>query len=700
MSKDYMTSGQAAWITYPCPVPRVERDAGVVCTHDEMYAPPDDRGGVALFVRHFTVEDVKYARVDATAMGVYELYCNGHRVGRPDPATGETVYDEMKPGWTDYRVRVLYDSYDLTPYLREGENTLLAAVGSGWYDGRINYGTYGETHVAFLAAIRILDAAGERTLCTDTDWQGAWGSAIRASDIWDGEVYDAREPSPAELSVDGNGIEWGEVETEERDIFVTPHVGPTVRIRRGLTRTPATITIYDGVEDNGTDYGRIHIVRTTCGEDGFTLARGETAVIDLGQNMVGRPTFTVEGKEGTTVMVRVAEMLNDSGSAARGNDNPQGSIYTANYRTARSKALYILRGTEGGETYEPVFTFFGFRYLEFTATEDVTVTSLACPVMGSDTHETGHMETSHPAVNQLISNILWGQRGNYFSIPTDCPQRDERLGWTGDTQAFCGTAAYNADVDGFFHKWLQDVRDSQTSDGRYTDVVPYIRVVGYGNGAWGDAGVIVPYIIWKMYADTDIIEEHYASMERYMDWLATTDLEGPDTVYGDWLAYESTDQRYISMAHYALDAHFMSLMSRAVGKDDRAAHYDAVYAAVREHFQARYCDEAGDLLPAFCTQTGCLLALRLGLLNKKNVPAAAAALKQNIIDNGYKLSTGFVGTPLLCTALAECGENNLAYSLLLQTDNPSWLYSIEQGATTMWSVGTPIPKPPALATSA
>lgn len=683
MSKDYMTSGQAAWITYPCPVPRVERDAGVVCSHDEMYAPPDDRGGIALFSRRFTVETVKYARVDATAMGVYELYCNGRRVGRLNDV-GETVYDEMKPGWTDYRARVLYYSYDLTPYLHEGENTLLAAVAPGWYDGRINYGTYGETHVAFMAAIRILDAAGERTVYTDTDWQGAWGSAVRASDIWDGELYDARQPSPAELSAGEGSIAWGTVETEERDLFVTPHVGPTVTVRAGLTRKPESIVIYHGTEDNGTDYGRVHTVRTSRGEDGFTLRRGETAVIDLGQNMVGRPAFTVEGKEGTTVTVRVAEMLNDSGSSARGNDNPEGSVYTANYRTARSKALYTLCGTAGGETYCPLFTFFGFRYLEFTATEDVTVSSLSCPVMGSDTRETGHMETSHPAVNQLISNILWGQRGNYFSIPTDCPQRDERLGWTGDTQSFCGTAAYNADVDGFFHKWLQDVRDSQTADGRYTDVVPYIRVVGYGNGAWGDAGIIVPYIIWKMYADTAIIEEHYASMERYMDWLATTDLEGPDTVYGDWLSYEPTDKRYISVAFYALDAHFMTFMSRAIGKEDRAEHYESVYTAIRAHFQARYCDENGDLLPEFRSQTGCLLALRLGLLDEQNVPAVAAALKQNIIDNGYKLSTGFVGTPILCTALAECGENNLAYSLLLQTGNPSWLYSIEQGATTIW----------------
>lgn len=687
MSKDYMTSGNATWIT--C-LPTVASKETVLANYWEkplgregMFTPIEDRGGVALLRRQFEVKELLSARIDATALGVYELWCNGRRVGRVDE-DGETVYDEMKPGWTDYSDRVLYYSYDLAPYLTEGQNTIVAAVAPGWYNGRIGFATYGQNHVAFLAAIHVVDANGRQDIYTDADWQAAWGSAIRASDIWDGELYDASLPTPAGLSTGCSCLEWGSPVTEEHDIFVTPHVGPTIMVRKGLTRKPETIVIYEGTEDNGTDYGKIHMVRTSAGEDHFTLKKGEAAVIDLGQNMVGRPSYTVKGEKGTTVLIRVGEMLNDSGSIARGNDNPEGSIYSVNYRSAKAKSYYILSGAPEGEDYTPYFTFFGFRYLEITATADVEITNLHCLVIGSATREIGHMETSHADVNRLISNIIWGQRGNYFSVPTDCPQRDERLGWTGDTQAFCGTASYNADVDGFFHKWLQDARDSQNEAGVYPDVIPTVNVVGFGGAAWSDAGIIVPYTMWKMYADTSIIEEHYASMERYMDWLATTNHLGPNPHYGDWLAYEPTDARFICVAYYALDALYMAAMSRAIGRDDRVAHYDALYMEQRDYFRATYCDENGYLKPEHQTQCGYLLALRLDLLVEERRAEAIASLKQKIVENGYKLSTGFVGSCILNEVLAECGENNLAYSLLLQTENPSWLYSVHQGATTIW----------------
>ena len=686
MSKDYMTSGLGTWITYANPADvAVEKKNPWenALGRADQFAPIEDVGGIALFRKQFAVEGVKSARIDATALGVFDIWVNGRRVGRLDE-NGVEVFDEMKPGWTDYKERVLYYSYDLAPYLKEGENTLLIAVAPGWWNGRIALGTYGETHISLLAAIHLLDASGDRTLYTDESWQGAWGSAIRASDIWDGELYDANEPTLCGLSKGCNCVKWDAVTTESYDIFVTPHVGPTIMVREGLTRKPETIVVYNGTEDNGSDYGKIHVVRESKGGDGFRLAKGEAAVIDLGQNMVGWPTFTVKGAKGTTVQIRVGEMLNDSGRESRGNDNPEGSIYTINYRSAKAKAYYILKGDENGEYYCPTFTFFGFRYLEITATEDVEFSGLACPVIGSATRETGKMETSHAVVNQLISNIIWGQRGNYLSVPTDCPQRDERLGWTGDTQAFCGTAAYNADVDGFFHKWLQDARDSQNEAGVYPDVIPTVRVVGFGGAAWSDAGIIVPYTMWKMYADTAIIEEHYASMEKYMDWLEGANMNAPNPHYGDWLAYEGTDARLICVAYYALDCIYMEAMSRAIGKDDRAAHYKATYAKVRAHFRSLYCDENGELNPENRTQCGYLLALRIGLLDEDKRPAAVAALKQKIIDNGYKLSTGFVGTCILNEVLAEFGENNLAYSLLLQTENPSWLYSIYQGATTIW----------------
>ena len=685
MSKDYMTEGHAAWITYADPAGTVpsektnpwETPIGAA----DQFAPIVDKNGIALFRKTFTVRELKAARVDATALGIYDLYVNGKRVGRQAGREDAAPYDELKPGWTDYTARCLYYSYDLAPYLTEGENTLLAAVAPGWYNGRIALGTYGETHIALLAAIRLSDADGERVLYTDKTWEASWGSAIRAADIWDGEMYDANQPSLATISEKQDSLHWGTPAEETHDLFITPQVGSTITVRPNLTRKPETVTVYKGTEDNGSDYGKIHVVRTLTGNS-FTLAAGEAAVLDFGQNMVGWPTFTARGAAGTSLQIRFGEMLNDSGLKSRGNDNPEGSIYSINYRSAKAKLCYILNGQD--DAYRPTFSFFGFRYCEIRATADVTFENLTAEVVGSANRETGHMETSNADVNRLISNVLWGQRGNYLSVPTDCPQRDERLGWTGDTQAFCCTAAYNADVDGFFHKWLQDARDSQAENGMYPDVIPKVRVVGWGGAAWSDAGIIVPYTMWKMYADTDIIREHYASMERYMDWLATTDLSGPNATYGDWLAYEPTDARYISVAYYALDARYMAAMSRAIDRADRAAHYDSLFEQICDHFRRIYCNAEGDLNPEVRTQTGYLLALRNDLLLPERRPAAVAALKQKIIDNGYKLSTGFVGSCILNEVLAEFGENDLAYSLLLQTENPSWLYSVHQGATTIW----------------
>lgn len=685
MSKDYMTDGRASWITYTDPAGAIPMETlnswETPLRAENQFAPIVDKNGIALFRTTFTVEGLKAAHIDATALGIYDLYVNGKRVGRASWREDSAPYDELKPGWTDYKARCLYYSYDLVPYLQDGENTLLAAVAPGWYNGRIALGTYGETHVAFLAAIRLTDASGERVLYTDKTWEASWGSAVRAADIWDGELYDANQPSLAAISNRRDDLLWDTPVEEEHDLYITPHVGSTITVRPNLTRRPETVTIYNGTEDNGSDYGKIHIVRTLT-DNTFTLEAGETAVLDFGQNMVGWPTFTLRGEAGTSVQIRFGEMLNDSGLASRGNDNPEGSIYSINYRSAKAKLSYRLNGHD--TLYRPTFTFYGFRYCEIRATATVTFEELVAEVVGSANRETGHMETSSADVNRLIANVIWGQRGNYLSVPTDCPQRDERLGWTGDTQAFCGTAAYNADVDGFFHKWLQDARDSQNEAGMYPDVIPQVRVVGWGGSAWSDAGIIVPYTMWKMYADTDIIAEHYASMERYMAWLETTDFGGPNPTYGDWLAYEPTDARYISVAYYALDARYMASMSRAIGREDRAAHYDDVYAKVKEHFQKVYCNAEGDLNPEMRTQTGYLLALRNDLLQPENRPAAVAALKQKILDNGCKLSTGFVGSCILNEVLAEFGENDLAYSLLLQTENPSWLYSVHQGATTIW----------------
>ena len=412
--------------------------------------------------------------------------------------------------------------------------------------------------------------------------------------------------------------------------------------------------------------------------------------------MVGWQNVTVKGKKNTTVTFRYGEMLNDSGSKDRGNDGPKGSIYTANYRSAKSIGKYIMKGTREAESYRPNFTFFGFRYVEITADKDITLVNFKIEFVSTEMTETGYVETSNSDVNKLISNVIWGQRCNYLSVPTDCPQRDERLGWTGDTQIFVGTGAYNADVRGFFHKCMQDVRDSQLDDGRYTDVVPRSRVVGQGNAAWGDAGIVVPYVIYRMYADLDIVKESYASMTKYMNFLIKkTNMNGPNGGYGDWLAYEPTENQYIGVAYFAYDATLMAEMAQALYIDAQQSgntvlcekyakdmrKYSSLFKKVKKHFQAKYMPE-GELTQT--SQTAYLLALYFDLLPKSYAKKVKKLLLAKIKENGYKLSTGFVGTGIINKTLSEIGATNMGYSLLLQTENPSWLYSVYQGATTIW----------------
>lgn len=682
MAKDQMTNGKAKWLICPVAQKRESFENGWGGDEsDNQFAPISDDGGLLLFAKSFYAANVKSASVDASALGIFDLWINGRRV------TNGGIADEMKPGWTDYRKHVIFYSYDITDYLVNGENTVLAVTAPGWYGGRISFGSYPDCDISFIAALHIDDDNGKNDIYTDESWQTAKGGIIRFSDIWDGEYIDFNFDDYSKISLpEYDKSAWINAKTKPHDIDITPQVGPAVRIRSGLDRKPQSIVIFEGTKDNGSDFGEINTVAEFDDTDSISLKKGQTAVVDFGQNMVGWPSIKLCGAMGTEIMIRFGEMLNDSGEKSRGNDNPKGSIYSINYRSAKSKLQYVLSGA-GFESCLPIATFFGFRYIQITASDDVKLNDITGLVVGSDTHETGHIETSHAKVNRLISNILWGQRGNYLSIPTDCPQRNERLGWTGDTQMFCQTAAYNADVDGFFRKWLRDARDSQNDDGRFTDVIPDVNIVSSGSAAWADAGIIVPYIMLKMYNDTELVSEHYAAMEKYMAWLESRGMEGPNPTYGDWLDWtlpEQTDKGYISLLYFAHDARLMAAMSKAIGKSDREAHYDELYNEIKAHFNAVYCDENGDINPAYRTQTGYLLALMTDMLNNERRAKAVSELKAKIIANGCRLSTGFVGSGLLNEVLSENGECNLAYSLLLQTENPSWLYSVDQGATTIW----------------
>ena len=645
--------------------------------------------GIPLFRKKFNLsKKPAKATLYATSLGVYDAYINSQRVGN----------DEMKPGWTDYDKRVLYYTYDITDLLKE-ENCILFAVASGWWNGRISYGTYANNDIALAAYIQLEyeDESVER-IVTDRTWQSKIGGPVISADIWDGETYNANIDSYSKMStVEYKGTKWKKpVLFKHFHGIITEHIGPTVKVRPQLCLDPVKSVLYSSINDNGTEHGEIIEDKVVEGKYTGKIKAGTTLVIDLGQNMVGWEKVTIKGKKNTTVTFRFGEMLNDSGAVSRGNDGPKGSIYTANYRTAKATGQYIMKGAKEGETYRPNFTFFGFRYVEITADKDINLIDFKAEFVSSDMTETGFVETSSDDVNKLISNVFWGQRCNYLSVPTDCPQRDERLGWTGDTQIFVGTGAYNADVRGFFHKWMQDVRDSQSEDGRYSDVVPRSRVVGMGNAAWGDAGIVVPYVIYRTYADIDIIKECYASMTKYMNFLIKhTNMNGPAGGYGDWLAYEPTDKQYIGVAYYAYDSTLMSQMASALMEDAQksgdealakkyakdAAKYSNLFKKVKKAFQARYMPE-GELVET--SQTAYLLALYFDLLPKAYAKKIRKRLLEKIKENGYKLSTGFVGTGIINKTLSENGATNMGYSLLLQTQNPSWLYSVYQGATTIW----------------
>ncbi len=646
--------------------------------------------GIPMFRKELKLKkQIASARLYSSALGVYDLFINGERVGTP-AEDGSVTYDELKPGWTDYRKTVFYQTYDVTGLLRKGTNAIGAQVSSGWFAGDVNHGEYGVHDLGFIAKLKVRYTDGtEETAVTDTSWLSSQEGPIRLGDIYHGETYDARKES-AWTKPGYNTSRWNK--TAVNPYFkgnITAFIGPAVQVRPELERKPVSITTYQGEKDN-----KINVIQVTDGPASIRLKKGETAIYNLGQNMVGWVRFKVKGDAGTAMKLRFAEILNDTGDKSRGDDGPAGSVYTANLRTAKATLRYILKGDKSGESFNPSMTFFGFQYCEVTADADIEIQSLEGQVVGTVTDEGSSFATSSSLINQLYSNILWGQRGNYLSIPTDCPQRDERLGWTGDTQVFCRAATYNADVSAFFEKWMGDMRDCQREDGAYPSVAPQAWGVPHGQSAWSEAGIIVPWTIYLVYGNKNILRDNYASMERYMDFLAAQKGEGYDyngagTSFGDWLAYEGTSNQYVSVCYYAYAAQLMAKISAALSQrggdeyDLKSHEYTELACRIKEEFQERYVTEEGDLKER--SQTAYLLALRLNLFpNEKAAERGVNKLVSKIIANGNRLSTGFVGTAILNQTLTQYGRTDIAYNLLLQRKNPSWLYSVDQGATTIW----------------
>jgi alpha-L-rhamnosidase len=590
------------------------------------------------------------ARLYATALGVYDVFLNGRRVGDA----------LLAPGWTDYHKRIEVQAHDVTAQAmapRETNcTTVSATLADGWYTGFIGYrkqrGHYGDWPLRLRAQVEIEWSNGQReTIVTDGNWKAGSGPILNA-DLLDGETYDARKeiagwPSPAD-TVAGFGA--ADVLTTPPTATLVAETGPPIRVVKEVA--PVAVT----------------------------EPRRGVFIFDVGQNLVGIPRLKVRGPAGTRVELRFAEML-----------NPDGTAYLTNLRTALATDAYILKGDSSGEIWAPRFTNHGFRYVEVKGFPGKpTESSLLIQVTHSDIRPLGSFKTSNAMVNQLQSNIQWGQRSNFVGLPTDCPQRDERLGWMGDAQIFARTACFNMDVRNFFQKWMRDVFDAQAEDGAVADTIPSLDGLGGRPGApgWADAAIIIPWEMYRCSGDTRFLSEHFDSMRRHIDFIAS---QNPDRVwakaggnnYGDWLSINAdTPKPLLGTAYFAHSTGILADIARVLQKTAEAKKYDQLRQEIVAAFNANFVMD--DTLIKGDTQTGYLLALQFDLLPRDKRARAMEHLVAAIERANNHLSTGFLGVRELLPVLSQEGRLDLAYRLLLNDTFPSWGYSIKQGATTIW----------------
>jgi alpha-L-rhamnosidase len=602
---------------------------------------PGERATVPYLRKSFVLNSpVQRAVLYVTALGLYEAHINGQRVGD----------HLLAPDWTDYRKRVRYQAYEVTGLLKPGGNALGALLADGWFSGHIGNGGFEffGKEPAFLAQLEVTYRDGTtETIATDDTWKSHPGPVV-SSDLMLGEDYDAR------LEIKG----WDQSGLKESDWAAVSVREESFRLLQSQVMPP---------------------VRELCElrPKTVTPSRSGGWIYDLGQNMVGVVRLKVSAPAGATITVRHAEML-----------NPDGTLYTQNLRGAPSIDHYTCRGG-GTEIWQPRFTFHGFRYVEISGLSGPprkdAVTGI---VIGSDTPRTGEFACSDPRINQLQSNIQWGQRGNYLSVPTDCPQRDERLGWMGDAEVFVRTATYNADVAAFFTKWLMDVDDSQSLAGAFSNVSPNPSQDVGGVPAWADAGVICPWTIYEMYGDRRILERHLPAMIKWVEYqqlhsdgLLRDKDRGED--FGDWLSINAdTPKDLIGTAFFAYSTHLLAQSCRALGRETEADKYDHLFADIKTAFNQRYVKPDGRIQGN--TQCAYAMALKFELLPEELRPKAAQYLEADIKAKGGHLSTGFVGVSYLLPVLTQAGKADAAYHLLQQDTFPSWLFSVKHGATTIW----------------
>ena len=600
------------------------------------------------FRKEFPVaKKVKTARVYVTSLGLYQLHLNGAKVSS----------DLFTPGWTSYNKRLQYQTYDVTSMIKS-QNVIGVILGDGWFRGNLGWskkGAYYGKQLATILQLQITYTDGTvESICSDKSWKFSTNGPIVESDIYNGELYDARLELTGWNQAGYDMSKWSNVLifNQSNNILIAPQGVPVKAIQE---ITPIKI---------------------------FNTPKGET-VFDMGQNMVGWVRLKVSGKKGDRVVLKFAEVLDKAGN-----------FYTDNLRGAKCTDTYILKG-EGTEIYEPNFTFHGFRFVKIEGTAATpTLDQITGVVIHSDMKPTGIFSCSDTLINKLQHNIQWGQKGNFLDVPTDCPQRDERLGWTGDAQVFSMTAAFNFDVAAFYTKWMGDFTADQSPEGRVPHVIPDVLNREGGATAWADASIIVPWTVYLSYGDVRILETQYPSMKAWVGYMTSRagakNLWIGDAHFGDWLAFATTRSDYpgattekdlIATAYYCYSTTLLSKIATIIGKKEDAEKYQKLAAEIKDAFNREFVTASGRLVSH--TQTAYALALAFDLLPKNLVPKAAEYFAGDVQKFGH-LTTGFVGTPLLCKTLSAIGRDDLAFMLLNNKKYPSWLYPVLQGATTIW----------------
>jgi alpha-L-rhamnosidase len=594
-------------------------------------------------------KQIKSARLYITSHGLYEGFLNEKRVG-------DQVFT---PGWTSYNKQLQYQVYDVSDLLVQGKNALGITVGDGWYRGYLgwkdNRNVYGEK-LAVLAQLDVTFEDGSREkVVTDDSWKVTNNGPIRMSDIYMGETYDARKELSGWAKSGFNDSNWNTVNEMN---FSKKHL----------------------VAPYGSPVRKIEEIKPI----GVTASKDNKYILDMGQNMVGWLRIKITGQKGTEIIIRHAEAL-----------DRQGGFYTENLRSAKQTVVYICRG-EGEEIFEPHFTFQGFRFVEITGYQGTPdLESITGIVIHSDMAPTGNFSCSNELINQLQHNILWGLKGNFLDVPTDCPQRDERMGWTGDAQVFAPTACFNMDAATFYTKWMQDLALDQHDNGMVADVIP--NVLGSDNGGhtgWADAAIVVPWTVYLNYGDKRILQDQYKSMTTWINFMkekaGEDHLWDGDWHYGDWLSFDDSSPAYmgaytetdlIATAYFAYSTTLMSKIARILDKDEDAKEYDSLSRKIKEAFNQEFLTPNGRLVSH--TQTAYTLALAMDLIPENLREKVTKNFHKNV-DTFKHITTGFLGTPLISQTLTDNGYLDMAYLLLNRKEYPSWLYPVTMGATTIW----------------